>query len=82
MANFEVTRSRPIIPVVVSWWDRPFEEVAPWSSLEVPLPASWPSSGLSAFVSIFCNLCVEEFLFEFPASSFPLSLMPAPLPNL
>ena len=38
MANFEVTRSRTSIPVVVSWWARPFREVAPWSPLESALP--------------------------------------------
>ena len=42
MADFEVTRSQPIISVFVSStssrWDRPFREVAPWYPLELALP--------------------------------------------
>ena len=42
MADFEVTRSRPSIPVFVtsmpSKWAMPFREVAPWYPLESALP--------------------------------------------
>ena len=42
MADFEVTQSRPSIPVFVSSmllrWASPFREVAPWSPLESALP--------------------------------------------
>ena len=41
MADFEVTRSQPSIPIFVSRtpsrWARPFREVAPWSPLESEL---------------------------------------------
>ena len=40
IANCEVTRSRPITSVDMSWGARPFGEVAPWYSLEVSLPSS------------------------------------------
>ena len=50
MADCEVTRYRPIIPVYVSWWAIPFGEVVHLSSLEVSLPS---------FVTLVWDICVR-----------------------
>ena len=60
MADCEVTRSRPIIPVDVSWWDRPFGEVEHWSSLEVSFPSFvalvWDLCFRLAFLQLLCGI--------------------------
>ena len=52
------------------------------SVVRYTFPALCPLYGLYVFFSLLCYCRVGEFLFEFPASSLPLLLAPAPLPQI